>query len=286
MFVKPFRYERAHDVEHACEVLRRHGDRAKVLAGGQSLLPMLNTGLVSYETVVDISRLAGLSSVSAADGYLEIGSLVTHSKLAADHQLREQQPLVCAAARHVGNERVRNRGTLGGSLAHADPAGELPLVMTALGAKVEVTDGRSTREVPAEELPISYLSTQLAEDEIVTSVRVPVLGEGWGWSFQEISRRLGDFGVAMVAVLLRTKDSEIIEARVAAGAVADRPLRLGGVEVSLTGASRRELAARTERLDEVDPPSDANASSAYRRRMLGVLVRRALEEAFERSEAA
>lgn len=267
-------------------MLRREGEGAKVLAGGQSLLPMLNTGLFDCTALVDISRLDGLSSITVADGYLSLGTLVTHARLAADGIVRAHQPLIAEAAAHVGNARVRNRGTLGGSLAHADPAAELPLVMTALGAKVIVSDGQSVREVPAEEFATSFLSTQLAPEEILTGVRAPVLGEGWGWSFREMSRRTGDFAVAAVAVLLRTADGHVIEARVAAGGVGERPVRLGGVETALTGAPRSELADRSRRIDDLDPPSDPNGSAGYRRRLLGVLVQRALDEAFERTEAA
>lgn len=282
MFVKPFRYERAEDLGHACELLRTHGDGAKVIAGGQSLMPMLNTGLLDCEVLVDISRI-GLSDVGMRDGYLELGGLVRHARLAGDDRVSSSQPLVATAARHIGNARVRNRGTLGGSLAHADPSAELPLVMTALGAKVLASNGSEVREIAAEELATSFLSTQLAQDELVVAVRAPVLGEGWGWSFNEISRRLGDFAVAAVAVLLRTAEGRVLEARVAAGAVGETPLRLGGVEAALSGASREELAERAERLDEVDPPSDSNASAAYRRKVLGVLVRRSLIEAFDRA---
>jgi CO/xanthine dehydrogenase FAD-binding subunit len=285
MFVKPFRYERASSLEEACELLRQHGDGAKVLAGGQSLLPMLNTGLLDCDLLVDISRI-GLDGVAERDGFLEIGALVTHARLAAHPEVRRAQPLVAEAASHIGNLRVRNRGTIGGSLAHADPAAELPLVMTALGAKVIASNGAEMREIAAEELAVSFLSTQLADDEVVAAVRVPVLGEGWGWGFVELARRLGDFAVAAVAVALRTSDGAVLEARVAAGAVSETPVRLGGVEASLSGATFDELRDRCRRIDEVEPPNDSNGSASYRRKVLGVLVRRAVEEAFARAEAA
>jgi aerobic carbon-monoxide dehydrogenase medium subunit len=288
VFVKPFRYERATSVEEACELLRRYGDGAKVLAGGQSLLPMVNAGLLECEAVVDIGPVEGLRGFAATadEGYLEMGALVTHATLAADENVQRLQPLVASAARHIGNVRVRNRGTLGGSLAHADPAAELPLAMTALGALVEVSDGRGEREIPAEELAVSFLSTQLGPDEVLTAVRVPVLGPGWGWSFREIARRTGDFAVAAVAVALRTAAAAVVEARVAVAGAADRPLRLGAVEAALSGAGRTELPDRVGALEGIDPPSDANASASYRRRVLPVLVSRALDEAFARTEAA
>jgi carbon-monoxide dehydrogenase medium subunit len=288
VFVRPFRYERAATVNDACEMLRSYGDDARLLAGGQSLLPMVNAGLVEPRVVIDISRLEGLSEISGIDpdGFVEVGALATHARLAKDKTLQRHQPLAGEAARHIGNSRVRNRGTLGGSLAHADPAAELPLVMTALGAVVSVTDGRSTRMIPAEELFLSFLSTQLEPDELVTGVRMPALGAGWGWSFLELSRRTGDFAVAAVAVLLRTAGGTVVEARVGVGAVGERPVRLGAVEAALSGAGREDLPGRVGNLAGVNPPSDSNATAEYRRLVLPVLLRRALAEAYGRSEAA
>ena len=288
MFVRPFRYERAGAVGDACEMLRSYGEEGRLLAGGQSLLPMVNAGLLECRAVIDISRLEGLSEITGVDpdGFVHVGALATHAQLARDETLQRHQPLAAEAARHIGNSRVRNRGTLGGSLAHADPAGELPLVMTALGAVVSVTDGRSVRTIPAEELPLSFLSTQLAPDEIVTGVRMPALGAGWGWSFLELSRRTGDFAVAAVAVLLRTAGGAVVEARVGVGAVGERPVRLGAVEVALSGAGRKDLPGRVRTLEGINPPSDSNATAEYRRLVLPVLLRRALDEAFARSEAA
>lgn len=285
MFVKPFAYERAGSVAEACDLLRAHGGEARLLAGGQSLLPMINSGLVDCEALVDLSHLEGLRSLSEDEGFVEIGALTTHAALEASTLLSRLQPLVSDAAGQVGNPRVRNRGTLGGSLAHADPAAELPLVMTALGATVLVSDGRTSREVAAHELQQSYFSTVLEPDEVVTGVRVPVIGPGWGWSFVEASRRRGDFAMAAAAVLLRTAGGEVIESRVAVGGVAERPLRLGAVEVALTGAGRQELAGRVATLGGIHPSKDASASAEYRRHLVGVIVRRAVIEAYERAEA-
>ncbi len=284
MFVKPFRYERAEDVLGACELLREHGEVSKVLAGGQSLLPMMNVGIVEADVLVDISHVPDMAGIVRSEGYLEIGSLTRHAALVSDPDVRTHQPLLSEAARWVGNRRIRNRGTLGGTLAHADPAAEIPLVLTALGAVVEVTDGRTVRDVKADELSLSYLTTQLEPDEVVTGARVPVLGPDWGWSFFELARRSGDFAIVAVAVLVRCADGHALEARVAAAGVGDRPVRLGEVEASLSDATRNEAADRLLSVRVVDSFTDQVASAAYRRHLLSVLVRRAVDEAFSRSE--
>jgi aerobic carbon-monoxide dehydrogenase medium subunit len=286
MFTRPFRFERAGQLAEACELLRQHGEGAKVIAGGQSLLPLVNLGLVQPEVVIDISRADGGREVSAADGYLSIGALVTHARLAADPLAARRQPLLGAAAKRIGNARVRARGTLGGSLAHSDPAAELPLVMMALGASYEITNGTGSRLAKAEEFHLGFLTTQLAEDELVVAVRVPALGPGWGWSFQELSRRDGDFAIAAAAVLVRVADGVIVESRVAVGGVSDRPVRLAEVEISLGGAGVRELGGLVGPINGIRPVSDTGASAGYREHLTRVLVTRALAEAAGRSEAA
>ncbi len=287
MFTRAFRYERAAGYADACDLLREHGEEAKVIAGGQSLLPMINLGLVQPAAVVDISRLPeGREMTVTGDGYLVLGALVTHARLAADPGARAAQPLLPAAAGLIGSQRVRNRGTLGGSLAHADPAAELPLVMVALGAEYEVSSGHAARTVRAEDFHLGFFTTALADDELVVSVRVPVLGPGWGWSFQEVSRRDGDFAMAAVAALVRCADGLIVEARVAAGGVSDRPVRLAEVEAALTGCRAAELAGRVGPLRGISPVGDTGATAGYKARLTRVLVVRALAEAAARAEEA
>ena len=257
-----------------------------MIAGGQSLMPLVNLGLVQPEVVIDISRAEGARDVSVADGYVTVGALMTHARLAGDPVAARWQPLLGAAARKIGNGRVRARGTLGGSLAHSDPAAELPLVMVALGGVYEITDGRRSREVKAEEFHLGFLTTQLAEDELVVSARVPALGPGWGWSFQEVSRRDGDFALAAAAALVRMAGGVIVESRVAVGGVADRPVRLADVEISLSGARVSEVGDRFGALQGIRPASDTGASADYRARLCRVLVARALAEAAARSQEA
>jgi CO/xanthine dehydrogenase FAD-binding subunit len=286
MFTRAFRFERADRLAQACDLLREHGEGAKVIAGGQSLMPLVNLGLVQPEVVIDISRADAGREVSAADGFVTVGALITHARLARDPVAARWQPLLGAAARKIGNARVRARGTLGGSLAHGDPAAELPLVMVAVGGVYEVTDGRQTREVTAEEFHVGFLTTQLAEDELVVSARVPALGPGWGWSLVEVSRRDGDFALAAAAVLVRMAGGVIVESRVAVGGVADRPVRLADVEISLSGAGPGDLSDRVGPLQGIRPASDTGASAAYRARLSRVLVARALAQAAVRSQEA
>lgn len=285
MFVKPFSYERADTLADACDMLRAYDGEARPLAGGQSLLPMINLGLLELRAVVDISRLAD-GGIVEDDGHLRIGALTRHGALERDDLVRQRQPLLSAAARLVGNIRVRARGTLGGSLAHSDPAAELPLAMSVLGAEYEVTDAHSVRIVPAAEFSVSYFTTQLRQDELLVSARVPTLGPGWGWGFVEFSRRPGDFAVVAAAALARCSDGFIVETRVALAGVADRPTRLASVEAAVDGVLIGELDQRVGPMDGMDPVTDTSASSEYRKRIARVVTVRALTEACRRSQEA
>jgi aerobic carbon-monoxide dehydrogenase medium subunit len=283
MFVKPFRYERAASLAEAAEALRSHGDGAKVVAGGQSLLPMMNLGLLELEAMVDVSSVSQARSVTLEDGYLRIGALTRHRDIERDELVARHQPLLSAAASNVGSPRVRIRGTLGGSLAHADPAAELPLAMIALDAEIELVDGRGTRRLPANEFLLSYFTTALADDELIASVRVPALGPGWGWGFAEVSRRPGDFAVVAAAALVRIADGAVVESRLALGGASERPLRLGAVESQVAGAGPDELEGRVGRIEGLEPVSDTSATADHRRHLARVLAIRALAEACRRA---
>ncbi len=284
MYIKPFRYERATSVSEACAILAEHGSGAKLLSGGQSLLPMMNLGLLDLEVVVDVGRISGLDDIAREDGHLRVGALVRHATLERDALILQHYPLLAVAARHVGNARVRGRGTIGGSLAHNDPAAELPLALTAAGAVYEISDGDSTRTVGAAEFPVTYFTTQLGEAEMLTSVRVPTLGPGWGWGFVEVSRRPGDFAIVAVAALVRCAEGEIVEARVALTGVADRPVRAIAAEMAVAGAREEDLDARVEPIGNIEPASDTNATAEHRRHLARVLVVRALSDACRRSD--
>ena len=286
MFVKPFRYVRADDLGHACDLLRASDPTAKVIAGGQSLLPLANLGLLDLDAVIDVGQAQGARGVSHDGGSLTIGALTRHRDLERDPTLIAHQPLIPAATSWIGSARIRTRGTIGGSLAHSDPAAELPLVMIALGAEYELTTGTSTRMVRADEFHVSYFTNALAEAELISAVRVPTLGPGWGWGFAEISRRQGDFAIAAAAALARVADGRVVEARLALGGVHERPVRLGDIESAMTGASASEIDARIGPVRGLEPVSDSSASAEHRTHLARVLSLRALTDAARRGEAA
>jgi carbon-monoxide dehydrogenase medium subunit len=286
MFVKPFRYERVTSFAEASEALSAADGFVKVIAGGQSLLPMVNLGVLDLDAVIDVGHVDGAADIAATDdGYLEIGALARHADLERSDLVRARQPMLAEAARWIGSSRIRARGTLGGSLAHSDPAAELPLAMTVLGAEYELSDGGTARTVKATEFHLTYFTTALADDELLTSVRVPVLGPGWGWGFVEVARRLGDFGLVSAAALARVADGRVIEARVGLAGVGERPLRLGAVEIAVEGASADEIDARVGPLEGLEPASDTNASADHRRHLARVLAVRALTDAVRRGSA-
>ncbi len=286
MFVKPFRYERAQTLADAAAMLREADGSAKVLAGGQSLLPMMNLGVLDLEALIDVSHIEGARGVASEDGYLSIGALATHRELERDPAIESGQPLVAAAARWIGSSRIRARGTLGGSLAHSDPAAELPLAMVVIGATYDLTDGRASRTVAATDFHESYFTTTLAEDELLERVRVPVLGPGWGWGFAEVSRRRGDFALCAAAALVRVADGRIVESRLGLAGVGERPMRLGAVEIAVEGANAAELAERIGPIEGLDPVSDVSATREHRRHLARVVAVRALNDAVSRGVAA
>jgi carbon-monoxide dehydrogenase medium subunit len=284
VFVKPFRYQCVSTMADAAAALRVADGDATILAGGQSLLPMMNLGLLDLHKVIDISGVNEARGVTEEDGYLRIGALTRHREVQFDETIRAQQPLLATAARWIGNARVRVRGTLGGSLAHSDPAAEFPLIMVAIGAEYELMDVESVRTIRADEFHLSYFTSDLQKGELVAAVRVPTLGPGWGWGFQEISRRMGDFAIVAAAALVRLEGGEIVESRLALGGVSDRPIRMGAVESWVTGARASELSDRIPSIEGIDPLTDTNATSDHRRHLARILSVRALEDACRRAE--
>jgi len=267
----PFEYRRVDTLDEAIAALQQDGDEAKLLAGGHSLLPLMKLRLAAPTTLIDIGRVPELSYVRATGGEVAIGALTRHHDLETDPVLAEQVPLLAHAASHVGDPQVRHRGTIGGSLAHGDPASDLPAVILALGGSMVARGPDGERTIPAGEFFQGFLETALAEDEVLTEVRVPALPDA-GWSFQKFTRRAQDWAIVGVAAIHGdTTGIGLVN-------MGSTPLRATGTEEALSGGQPvTEAAARAD--EGTEPPADLNADDEYRRHLCRVLVRRALEEA-------
>ena len=271
-------------LDEALELLAQHGPDAKVLAGGQSLMPMMNLRLVRPAVVVDINRIGSLSSISASNGAITVGALTRQRDLERSDAIRSAFPMMTAAISHIGHFQIRNRGTIGGSLAHADPAAELPAICAALDAEFVLASSSGTQTMASSEFAIGPLITSLEPEQLLTEIRLPTLqGDGWRWGFREVSRREGDFAlVGAVAMLRNDGDGVCREARITMFAVGDAPARIPAAEEALVGrvvddAARREAAALVS--EAVMPGSDIHASAEYRTEVSAVMARRALEDA-------
>ncbi len=282
----PFEYHRPTSADEAIALLAQHGDEAKVLAGGQSLVPLLALRLSRPSVLIDVNRISELGGIANGDG-LRLGAMVRHHTLESADTIRGANPLLAVAAGFIGHRAIRNRGTIGGSVAHADPAAELPAVLLALDASVEARGERGTRVIPAEELFTGFLSTSLGADELLTAVHVPPWPAGGGWSFHEFSRRSGDFAIVGVAAVVRLDATgSIDEARLAFFGVDSRPVRVEAAEVALVGASPSAdlwSSAAHDAAAELSPTSDFHGSVSYRRHLAAVLAERALHEAHRRA---
>lgn len=284
----PVGYARVDDIEQAVAVLGEHGGEAKVLAGGQSLVPLLNFRLARPAVLVDVNRVGELDFVREENGHLVVGAMTRQRELETSTAAATAVPLLPEVLRHVGHVTNRNRGTVGGSVAHADPAAELPTLLTGLGGEVVAQGSGGSRTVPAEEFFVGTFTTALDETELLTAVRFPRLPAGTGVAVEELARRHGDFAiVAAMAAVHRGEDGRVDLVRLAASGVASVPVRLHAAEAVLSGqeptAEAIEAAAATV-ADSINPTGDVHAPAHYRRDMAGVLVRRVLRAAVERSE--
>jgi carbon-monoxide dehydrogenase medium subunit len=266
-----FDYVRAETVEAAIAQLAEHGDEAKLLAGGHSLLPLMKLRLATPAVLVDVGRLDELSYVREEGDVLAVGALTRHRDVETSELLATHAPLLATAARHVGDPQVRHRGTLGGSLAHGDPASDLPAAVLALGATLVAHGSTGRREIPVDDFFESFLETALAPDEMLVEIRIPK-ATGLGWSFQKFNRRAMDWAIVGVAAVVGPD-----RAGVALVNMDSRPMRATAVEAALrAGATSEDAAAQAA--EGCDPPEDLNASAEYRRHLAQVLVGRALEE--------
>ena len=283
----PFRYVRPGSLEEALSVLAEHGDEAKVLAGGCSLVPMLNMRLARPEVLVDVNRLEGLAEVHAGDGTVTTGAMLRQSVLERSPPLRGALPLAAACAPYIGHFVTRNRGTVGGSLAHADARGELPLALLTLGGSVLARSRRGERRIAAEDLFVYHFTSALEPDELLTEARWPAAGPGWGYGFAEMAQRHGDYALAMAACALRRRDGAVAELRLGLGSVADRPLlvteaaqSLVGENLDGTGAAGPVTEAGRLAAAAADPFDDLHASAAYRRHLVARLSEQVIRQAW------
>ncbi|MDD9993454.1 MAG: xanthine dehydrogenase family protein subunit M [Rhodospirillales bacterium] len=283
----PFAYECPTEVADAVSLLSTHGADARPLAGGQSLVPLLNFRLARPAILVDLNRIAALGQVTVEDGTLRIGAMARQAAVEADPGVARGWPLLTEAIGHIAHPQIRNRGTIGGSLAHNDPAAELPAVMLALDAEMTAQGPAGVRTIQAEEFFAGTMETALAPDELLTEIRVPALPQGTGWGFQEAARRQGDFALVAVAVLLRPSGSGAsgIEARVVVTGTGDGPQRMRGAEAVLTergtGGDAYEEAGDAA-ADASEPADDPHAPGWYRRKLVAALTRRACRQAATR----
>jgi carbon-monoxide dehydrogenase medium subunit len=276
----PFDYLPASSVAEAVATLAELGDGGKVLAGGQSLLPMMNFRLARPEALVDIGGLTELRGVRSQHGLIEIGALTRHLDLERTDLPGPLGSLLRSAGAHVGHLPIRTRGTFGGSVAHADPASEWCVLAALLDASMTVVGPAGTRTVAAADFFTTIFTTALEPDELLTAVSLPSLDETYRVAVVEFARRAGDFAIVAAMVACRMRDGTIEEARVALGGVADRPVRATAAEALLTGQPAGDAAFRAAAdaaAAAVSPPADIHGSSGYRRDLVSVLVRRALE---------
>jgi len=277
-----FDYEAPNTVSEAVELLAEHLDEASVLAGGQSLIPLLALRLARPAVLIDINRIDELSGVSATDGWVAIGAMTREYVAEESGIVADTVPLLAAALPLIGHEAIRSRGTIGGSLAHADPAAELPAVARALDAEFVVRGPSGERAVPAAEWFEGYLTTSRRPDELLVEVRFPAAGRGTGISFQEVARRHGDFAVVGLAASLTLAEGAITDARLAFAGLSDVPVRAAHAEDLLVGERpSAELfdEAASRATDDMDPPADLHGSSDYRKKVAAALVRRGLRAA-------
>jgi aerobic carbon-monoxide dehydrogenase medium subunit len=281
MIPAAFEYEVAESVEHAIELLGATDD-AKLLAGGQSLLPLMKFRLARPAKLIDIGRVSGLSGVNDAGDHLAIGALTRHHDLNHDALVLEHCPIVAHAAGLVGDSQVRHRGTIGGSLAHGDSAADLPTIALTLDAQIVLRGPGGDRTVAATDFFQGFYETALAPNEVITEVRVPKTGAA-GWSYVKFRRRALDWATVGVAAVVEARNGTIASARIGLTNMGQTPLRAAAAEHALAGSARADVAAATATADEgTEPPTDTSASADFRRHLCRVLTARAVEEALSR----
>jgi len=281
-----FAYQRAESVDEAIALLREHGEGAKLIAGGHSLLPIMKLRLAEPETLVDIGRISELRGVRRDNGEIAIGALTTHHQIATDGQIRSSIPLLADTASTVGDRQVRNRGTIGGALAHADAAADYPAAILALDATIVAMGPQGERRIPAREFFIDFLTTALQPDEVLTEVRVSMPAEGHGWSYQKLANQASGYAIVGVGAVVVVDDGVCSDIRVGVTGTAAVAWRAEATEAALRGkqVENGTVAAAAELVDGgIDALDDLHGSAEYRRRVTRGLTRRAILEAMGRA---
>lgn len=288
MYASPFEFHAPTSIEETLSLLDRYGDEAKVLAGGQSLIPMMTLRLVLPSVVVDVNALDD-RGLRIQDETLSISAFTRQKTVERSDAVHQSCPILADAIRYIGNIRVRSRGTIGGNLAHGDPSSELSCAALAAGASVTVVGPKGSRSVPLKDLFVAYLTTSLDPSELITEVIVPTMAADMGWAFFEMARRAGEFAIVNVACLMSVDPSgqQFTRVSLALGGVSDTPLDVSreaeDVLVNERPSERAfdEVARRAQAV--ADPRDDVHAPASYKRKVVGVYVRRALELAHERA---
>jgi carbon-monoxide dehydrogenase medium subunit len=278
----PFAYARPTTVDEALQAVASGGEDVKILAGGQSLIPVMRLRLAAPETVVDLTRVGELRGVRDDGDAIVIGAMTTHSDVLADPLVRQHAPLVAEATETVADRQVRHRGTFGGALAHADPAGDLPAVALALDAEFVLAGPNGRRTVPAADFFVDYLTTALEEGELLVEVRIPKLSGQWGMHYEKFNRVAQAWSIVAVAAVVRREGDRIAEARIGLTNMGPTPLRATATEQALAGAEATPeaiAAAAAHAAEGTSPSSDLNAQADYRQHLVQVLTRRAVTAA-------
>jgi carbon-monoxide dehydrogenase medium subunit len=278
----PFDYLKPSSIEEAVQAYQQGGEDAKILAGGQSLLPILRLRLAYPELVIDLGGIAELTGVTDDGDAIVIGAMTTHADVLDNELIKQHAPLIAQATETVADRQVRHRGTFGGSLAHADPAGDLPAVALALDAELRVHGPGGTRSIAARDFFLDYLTTALEPGEILTSIRIPKLGEGWSTHYEKLNRVAQAWSIVAVAAAVHRSNGTITEARIGLTNMGSIPLRAAATERALAGAPATEesvASASASAAEGTSAPSDQSGRADYREHLVTVLTRRAVQRA-------
>jgi aerobic carbon-monoxide dehydrogenase medium subunit len=286
MFPASFGYVAAHSVDEALRLLDKHGDAGKLLAGGHSLIPAMKLRLMSPGTLIDLGTIPGLRGIRVNESSLVIGALTVHADVASSDLVRKHLPGLADAASVIGDMQVRNRGTIGGSVAHADPAADFPIVLTALNASLVVQSSTGNRTIAVDEFFTDFYTTAMAANEILTEIRVPIPPSGSGTAYAKLPHPASGYVVVSAGALITQSSGSCVSARLAIGGLASGPIRAAATEIELQGKSLTPEvinAAAAKAAESADPTEDSYASAQYKKHVATVYARKAIEAAVQRA---